>query len=385
MNFLFQSLRGGRANRDGFVLPTVIFTMVILGLIGVAALSTANDEHRSSRAMRESGAALYAAEAGASWILRTQVAGTKTVLDTLYASMAPGDSVDLGVSALPSGASYHGMFYREDAGGAGLYLLTVEARGAGPWGGQHTVTLALSESGGIPITAALKAIAEVERDDASILGTDAVPPGWGPMCSGALNDVPGITWTGDLDVNPLSVVTGDPPIVHDPTITLTNMFEWGDLNRDSLVAMADITLNGDLATIGPSVTGGPPPQCDTSDPWNWGAPKLPGHPCHDYFPIIHATNIEIENGGSGQGILIVDGELEIEGLPFEWYGIIINQDEIEIEDNITVYGAILMNGQIEIEDNPVIQYSQCAIDRAQRAQGLRSISLIGSRAWSSRL
>ncbi len=80
-------------NREGFVLPTVIFTMVILGLIGVAALSTANDEHRSSRAMREAGAALYAAEAGASWILRTQVAGTKTVLDTLYASMAPGDSV----------------------------------------------------------------------------------------------------------------------------------------------------------------------------------------------------------------------------------------------------------------------------------------------------
>ncbi len=73
--------------------------MAILALIAVAALSTANDEHRSSRVMRESGAALYAAEAAAGRILRTQVAGTKTVLDTLYASMAPGDSVDLGVSA----------------------------------------------------------------------------------------------------------------------------------------------------------------------------------------------------------------------------------------------------------------------------------------------
>ena len=122
-----------------------------------------------------------------------------------------------------------------------------------------------------------------------------------------------------------------------------------------------------------------------SDPWNWGAPTQPTHPCFDYFPIIHATDIEIENGGVGQGILIVDGELEIEGLPFTWYGIIINHDEIEIEDNIVVYGAILMNGEIEIEDNPVIQYSQCVIDRAQLAQGLRSISLIGSRAWSSRL
>ena len=76
------------------------FTIPILALIAVAALPTANDEHRSSRAMRESGAAaLYAAEAGAGWILRTQVAGTKTVLDTIYASMAPGASVDPGVSA----------------------------------------------------------------------------------------------------------------------------------------------------------------------------------------------------------------------------------------------------------------------------------------------
>ncbi len=95
MNFLLQSLRGKRANRHGFVPPVVIFTIPILALIAVAALPTANDEHRSSRAMRESGAAaLYAAEAGAGLILRTQMAGTKTVLDTIYASMAPGDSVD---------------------------------------------------------------------------------------------------------------------------------------------------------------------------------------------------------------------------------------------------------------------------------------------------
>ncbi len=63
------------SKREGFVLPTVIFTMAILGLLAAAALSTANDEQRSSRAMREAGAALYAAEAGAGWILHTQVAG----------------------------------------------------------------------------------------------------------------------------------------------------------------------------------------------------------------------------------------------------------------------------------------------------------------------
>ena len=90
------------SNRNGFVVPVVIFTMAILGVLAVTALATANDEFRSSRAMRESGAALYAAEAGANMILLTVVeAPSSTVLDTLAPWLAPGDSVDLGWSALP--------------------------------------------------------------------------------------------------------------------------------------------------------------------------------------------------------------------------------------------------------------------------------------------
>ena len=55
--------------QEGFVLPVVIFAMAILAVLAMAALSTANDEHHASRAMRESGMALYAAEAGAHMIL----------------------------------------------------------------------------------------------------------------------------------------------------------------------------------------------------------------------------------------------------------------------------------------------------------------------------
>ena len=122
---------GRRANRDGFVLPVVIFTMAILALLAVTALTTANDEYRSSRAMRESGAAMYAAEAGAHMIFGTVVdTSSNTVLDTLAGTLAPGDSVDLGWSTLPSGASYRGVFHRYDNGGQAIYVLSVEGRGA---------------------------------------------------------------------------------------------------------------------------------------------------------------------------------------------------------------------------------------------------------------
>ena len=49
---------------DGFVLPVVIFAMVIMSTVVVASFVTAGDEHRSSRAVWESSEAFYAAEQG---------------------------------------------------------------------------------------------------------------------------------------------------------------------------------------------------------------------------------------------------------------------------------------------------------------------------------
>ena len=53
------------AGREGFVLPAVVFALAIMGVLAVASLRTADDEHRPSRALRESRAALSTAGAGA--------------------------------------------------------------------------------------------------------------------------------------------------------------------------------------------------------------------------------------------------------------------------------------------------------------------------------
>src|SRR6266496_1786813 len=92
--------------QKGFVVPTAIFALVILGVVAVAALSLAGDEQRSSRAFRESGLAVYAADAG----LRHALGTWDT---TAVKALNPGDSlvVGSGCTSMPNRASYRVVIY----------------------------------------------------------------------------------------------------------------------------------------------------------------------------------------------------------------------------------------------------------------------------------
>ena len=125
--------------REGFVLPAVLFAMAIMSILAVVALRTASDEQLSSRAVRESAVALYAAEAGVS-IVRD--AWDKAAVDAL----ASGDSIDTGWNSLSNGAAYRGVIMRGDDTGQRLYTLTVHGRGAGAVGGRRTITVVISEN-----------------------------------------------------------------------------------------------------------------------------------------------------------------------------------------------------------------------------------------------
>ena len=135
------------ANRDGFVLPAVLFALVVMSIVAVAAVRMADDEHRASRAMRESGAALYAAEAGLHLLLGTVVDTTgRTLIDSIAGTLSPGDSSDLGWSSLPNRTAIRGVLLRCDDGGQPLYALTVEGHGAGPLAGMRVLRLFLTQS-----------------------------------------------------------------------------------------------------------------------------------------------------------------------------------------------------------------------------------------------
>jgi type II secretory pathway pseudopilin PulG len=126
-------------SRRGFVLPTVILAITVMSLIAVAALTTATDERRASRATRESTLAMYAAEAG----LRQTYGGWPAAVK----NMNPGDSLDLGWQTLPNKAAYRAVIHRVDNGGLQEYDVVVQGRRTDPTAGIITI---VGAAGGVP-------------------------------------------------------------------------------------------------------------------------------------------------------------------------------------------------------------------------------------------
>jgi hypothetical protein len=138
----------------------------------------------------------------------------------------------------------------------------------------------------------------------------------------------------------------------------------------------------------PTVTGSPA-RCDGTNTLNWGEPlAAPAagvvSQCQDYFPIIYSPGSMVVNTGRGQGILLVGGDLNIQG-NFIFDGIVIVLGSLQTAGTGNkVTGAVLTAGQsISIVGNPDILYSSCAIARALqysvRAAPLRD------RSWVQRV
>jgi hypothetical protein len=129
--------------QDGFVLPTVIFALVIIGVLWVGGILTSNDEARSERSFRETSLALYAAEAGLRAIMAVWPTASVEALN-------PGDSVVTsgGWVTLPDRSTYRVVIYRVDNGGLQQYQIVAQGRRPSQIGGQTTVTESVS---GLPL------------------------------------------------------------------------------------------------------------------------------------------------------------------------------------------------------------------------------------------
>jgi len=366
-------------NRNGFVMPVVILAIVVLGTLTVAALTTATDEVRSSRAMRESSTALYAAEAGANLLLATVVDSPSTVLDTLAYNMNPGDSVDFGWSTLPNGAAYRGVLFKY---GAQAYALNVTGRDAGLSPAEQSIGYAMLPAIRLTLSAAITGgvppfMGDVHVRNTTVSGLDSIPAQWNVGGCPAESDLPGITWYEDDNMNlDNATLWGAPPVLEDNTI---DPLTWSSLDYDDLVNSATITHNGDAdITLSPSVSSG---NCVDSDT-NGGDPLDPASPCADRFPIIHVTG-NLNLYGYGQGILLVDGRLNIEANT-EFYGLIAGKGKVYLYSGARVFGGIVGADRIHLHDTDGVFYSSCALFRAT-ASVPRNLSLqpLDTRPWSA--
>ena len=379
-------------DRTGFVLPAVIFALAIMGLLSVVSLRTADDEHRSSRALRESGAALYAAEAGANTV-RGTVTGTPgtTLLDSIAVTLAPGDSADLGWKALPGGASYRAVIHRADGGTRFTkYTLTTEGRGAGLWGGRRAITMVFAANS-VSMPPSFSALGSAD-------GT-AVPP-FAVTLNGNSYLVDGKDTQMPSAVNPANLPAGC------TAPTSENKVAFGLSSPESkaiLDAEAGIDKKTQFRGLKPgsttneyqsgsswdTTTTSPPGELQvlvdlllpTATIWPsgsytgvYGSPTNPG--------VFATTDGDLTFKGEGYGILIVTaGVLKISGNAY-WEGLIlaVGVGSIEITGSGNeIYGEILVaNTQggttnLYVGGNAQIMYSSQALCRVEE-EGLLVVS-----------
>jgi len=154
-------------------------------------------------------------------------------------------------------------------------------------------------------------------------------------------------------------------------IDTATYFDFGDENWESVTKYATkVYVSGEQASsIGPTLTGGG--TCDKSWKSNWGDPTgAVGGACKDYFPIIHAkgsTSKLTLSSGSGQGILFVDGNLELSG-GFSFNGPIVVRGTIKTTGTNIVRGALasanMYGGENSVLGTALITYSSCAVNKA---------------------
>ena len=218
---------------------------------------------------------------------------------------------------------------------------------------------------------------------ATIDGHDAIPTGW--AACGPLNDAPGIRTAQTVSISGRPSIDGDPPMVqHDTSITDADFqgpfYAW-------LPARTNTITNGNPPATMPT-TSGSPAVCNKSDIYNWGEPRRGAGSvvqCQDYFPVVYfgAGTLKLQ-GGYGQGILLVAGDLWLAG-GVEYTGLIIVLGEVKTTGmGNKVTGAILSNNFYGDESSfggtPTVRYSSCAI--AGALAGTSAAYPLGPRPWA---
>jgi len=372
--------RPRRRGDRGFALAISIFALVIIAALIVGAFFAARQEMKLGLNSRTSVRALGAAEAG----LNTTVANWQT---GTWNAMAVGDSVAFSGTLPSNGGSYSGQVRRLNT-----QLFLIRSTGTDPQAlVQRTLAaftrlqlIEMAFPGALTVrgTTSLGGTAELD-------GRDARPPGWTECPTTGLDTVPGaVVPPASFDSSGSSSVFGDPPVRQDATLNDSTFFKYGNLNWNSLTAMATkvySTSVGPLNSLGPVGTA---TTCSTGTMNNWGDPLRSAGTkgCWNYFPIIYVNGNITVNGDLGQGILLVAGDMIVQG-SFQFYGPVIVRGHLKITgggntESHFIGGVMAADVDVEsstISGHSVIQYSSCALATALRGSSLGR--LIRERSW----
>jgi uncharacterized Zn-binding protein involved in type VI secretion len=373
-------MNGTMRGRTGLALPMVLGSITIVGTLIAGVMYLATQDFRVGANTLNETRAEAAAEIGLNRLTTDWDQNKNTTMavgDTTRLSYTDvnGASVNVLVSRLP-GPFFWAVSEAQTRGNS------VQYGSRRRYGGLFRLnTPAMSILGAVTAAGNVKVSGNV-----TVNGMDAYPTGW--SCSGALTNIPGavITPTATVTINGSVVVNGNPPSTTSTAAADTNTyFNYGSTTYAALAAMANVTLAaGTYNGMGPVLSG---TTCNRSSSLNWGDPvrHLPtAAACESYFPIIHFTGDAKLTGGSGQGILLIDGDLTEAG-NFSFTGIVIARGTVRATGNSNaVIGSILaaavdLGDAVTLAGSTNVQYSSCAV--AQVLSSTSPLVAARGRAW----
>lgn len=370
-----------KSDERGFALVAAVFGLVIIAALVTGAFFAARQEMSVGRSSQGFQRAFGAAEAG----LNNTIVQWNT---GAWNALAVGDSASVSDTLPSNTGSYAGVVRRLNN-----ELFVIRSVGQDPTGATQRTLAALVRLQLVQVNfnASLITRGSVRIGGSSFIdGVDQNPTGW--SCpSGALDTLAGITTQDSTLIDfsgcsGLTCVRGDPKINQDPTINDSTFFKFGDLDWNELVAMA--TKSYPIGAVGPirPEAVGDATTCTTTTLNNWGNPYIASPPlgCLNYYPIIYVNGNLKLSGGYGQGILLVSGDLDVQG-GFEFFGPVMVRGSLRTSGTGGHFNGGVMAANVDLElssvlGDAVISYSSCAIVRALQynAPG----RLLAQRSWA---
>jgi hypothetical protein len=172
-------------------------------------------------------------------------------------------------------------------------------------------------------------------------------------------------------------VRGEPRIQGDPSVNDSTFTLFGDVTYADLAGRATLRFGSDNLRTEPVVVGG---VCDRTVRTNWGDGLNRLGPCGTYFPIVHVAGNLTLNSGQGQGILLVDGDLNVQG-SYEWFGVVVVKGSLKTAgggaSEAHFWGMVMAaNVDLELQNlsgNATLNYSKCAVIQALEWTGMAAL------------
>ncbi|HUQ15660.1 MAG TPA: hypothetical protein VM094_06365 [Gemmatimonadales bacterium] len=372
------------SDERGIALAVAVFALVVIGALVAGTFFAGRLEQQTGRNTFMAAQAAEAAEAGLNDAIASQTAGA--LLD-LPIDPDPAAATDLGSLAVGYNTSATRTINRLTDN---LFLVRSLGARNNAAGGQLAARslgqLIRLVQADIEVNAGLTALGDVTiSGGAEVDGHDAVPPAWsaGVDCP-PLEDVTGVRYNdGTLTKKGNGEFSGVPDSVKDASLNPTDM----KAEFDKLKTLATLTLVSDNPAATKPAYIGDPQRCNTDVETNWGEPVLQTDPCFDYFPIIyHYGNLKLQ-GGRGQGILLVEGDLTATG-GMVFYGPVFVSGTLSTTGNSgqgakffggVIAGNVALDDLTKLAGGALVSYSSCAIKRA--LQNSATPAPLAERSW----